>query len=454
MTRKTLKDALPPAKPRTASTALTPHLRRLRLLPHKEQTQRWVSSDALRSERDRPEKYLRKAKTPLIRQMSTWTVDDILTAQEAHERGEFETSGLLWLWMQRTTRLKAVLRKRVSALSGLTFRLDPASGAAASDPAEVSHAAWLEKIWFEIMPESLLQGLLRCVIGMGAALARVSWIDRDEKWFPCLTLWPADAFYYRDSEQCWYARTREGGDIKVHPGRGWFLWLPDGPLSFQSGSVLSLSIPCYLSSLADSDWANYNAANAAIVRKAIVPRGATRASKDLFLDQLEDLGRDNSSILCERNLDGSGFDFTYEGADGALTKTFLESKEDANKAITIEILGQDKTTDLGANGARSAVEALQGVEDAIVTQDAARFATAFRAQVLKPFFALNFGNDNLAPSPAWEVEGASPADLAVGDKATAEAATALDAALQGTGKVLDKLAYFERAGIPMRDAPV
>jgi phage gp29-like protein len=208
--------------------------------------------------------------------------------------------------------------------------------------------------------------------------------------------------------------------------------------------------------MSDTDWANYNAANATIVRKAVVPRGATRASKDLFLDQLDDLGRDSSSLLCERNVDGSGFDFEYIApGGGSQLDTFERSKADAAKQITIEILGQDKTTDMGANGARAAVETLQQVEDAIVAADAAGLSTVLRCQILEPWAALNLGSAALAPWPVWEVEQPENAgEIAASDKAVAEAAEALETALRGSGKALDKLAYFERAGIPMIDAPL
>jgi phage gp29-like protein len=412
-----------------------------------------VSSEELRT---RPDKYHRAVKTPIIRQLSTWTVDEILDTQDAHERGQMQQSGLLWLWMQRTSRLKAVLRKRAGALSSLPFQVDPASGSEDATPEELAVASLIEKQWFEILPEPTLKALVRAMVGQGVALARVTWCDDGVYWWPRLTVWPCDALYYRDSEQVWYARTREGGDRKICPGAGWLLWLPDGPLSFQTGSVLSLALPCLLSTLADSDWANYNAANAQIVRKVTVPRGATRASKDAFLDSVEGLGRDTSAVLCERNLDQSGFDFEYVSAGGTSTlDTFQRAKDDAAKQITIEILGQEKTTDLGQEGARSAVESLQSVEDAIIAADAASLSTAIREQILKPLCEYNWGSPELAPWPKWEID--LPADAAIAaktDLAMAQAADAITGSLQGTGKALDVLAYFERAGVPMIDAPV
>lgn len=454
MGRPTLKKQ-PAKSPPTEAHHKRP--RPLSLLPTKQSAQRWTSSSELRG---KPDRYMRQAKTPLIRQLSTWTVDDVLSAQEAHERGEFDRSGLLWLWMQRTSRLKAVLRKRTGALPSLPFTMEPAKGGAESTPQQNAIAAYLEQHWQEICPESLLRGIIRQSIGMGAALCRVSWRDDGRYWWPCLTLWPADAYYYQDSDCTWYARTREGGDIKVTPGKGWFLWLPDGPFSFQQGAVLSLAIPCLMSSLSDSDWANYNAANSVVIRLAEVPRGATRASKDLFLDNVEELGRSTSTLLCEKNIDKSGFGMTQLDTQTGNLDTFQRSKEVAEKQITIEILGQEKTTDLGGEGARSAVESLQGVEDAIIGADAEGFSTAFRQQVLMQMCLLNWGDGDLAPWPHWEVESTPEiSDKATGWVATADAIAKWDTLLSTTDKQVDRAALAEQIGVllqerPPSDAPV
>jgi phage gp29-like protein len=422
----------------------------LYLPPKRAPMQQWGPADRpLR--REHPDKYLRRAKIPQIRLMSTWTVDDILAAQDAHERGDLQ--GLCWLWMQRTPRLKSVLRKRVGALSALPFCMLPASGEKSASPEEKAIAKIFEREWPKIMPTALRKGIQRQAIGLGASLCRVHWVeDARGLWWPRLTLWPGDAFYYRDSDCSWYARTREGGDVKVTPGRGWFLFLPDGDLSFQSGSVVSLSIPCAISVMSNTDWMNYNAANAAVVKKVMVPRGATRTQKDLFYDQVDSIGRDNSAVTCEQNLDKSGFDFKYEQPGGTQIDTFERSKADASKEITIEVLGQEKTTDLGKEGARSAVEALQDVEDGIVADDATGLSGAAVVQLIAPTCHYNWGNRDLAPEPKWETEKPKAAkEIAEGDKATAEAVIVMDEALKGSGKKVDRPLYFERAGVTLID---
>lgn len=406
-------------------------------------------------ERGKPP-HQRKIKTPIIRLETSWDPESILEARDSHLRGNFQTSGLLWVWMLCTSRLKVALGKRTGALSAIPVTFSTTRDEKIATPEEKAIVSLWEKHFAQILPDALRQDLQRQAIGMGAALARVHWVDDGKHWWPTLTKWPDDAFYYNDSEMCWYARVREGADRKIKPGCGWVLWLPSGSNSFQLGAVASLGMECYLTTISKQDWANYNKANATAVKKAIVSRGMTRASKDLFLDQVEEVGEgENTTILCEQNIDKSGSDFEYvTTGDSAKADTFEKAKSDAEKTITIEILGQDKTTDLGQEGARSAVEALQGVEDRLVFGDGESLAEVIYTQLAKPWAEYNFGNCNLAPWSRWlPKDDNETLENAAKDKALADSAVALDNALQGTDMQLDKVKYFEQGGILMTSRP-
>jgi phage gp29-like protein len=448
--RRQQQNQTPPQKKTLSVVPAVPSRRAWSLPARAHKAQRW---DALFARPKPKNAYLRRIKTPLIKLETTWDQDSVLSARDEHLRGQFQSSGLLWVWMQTTSRLKIVLRKRIGALSALPFFCEPASGEKLGTPVERAAAKIWEREWFTMMPESLRQGIFRQAIGMGASLCRVTVHDDGRHWWPRLTLWPDDAFYYSDNDCCWYARNREGVDKKIKPGCGWFLWLPDGDRSFQMGAVASLGIECLLASMSKSDWANYNKANATVVKKAIVPKGLTREAKNLFLDQVEEVGEgENSTVLCEQQADKSGSDFVYVTAGDGKVTTFKESKADAESTITIEILGQEKTTDDGGVGTYDAVEALSGVEDRLVMGDAEGFATALRAQVLMPFCELNWSRPELAPWVKWKktIRGEKAAQ-ATEDKAVAEAASAISQTLRGSGKRLDTAKYLERAELPLLD---
>jgi len=396
----------------------------------------------------------RRIKSPQIRLETSWTPDDVLDARDAHLRGRFESSGLLWLWMLCTSRLKVVLGKRVSALAAIPVTVTPSRDLKIASPEEKAVARLWESRWPRILPEATRQELHRNAIGMGAGLARVSWeLCDDGRWWPSPVVWPTDAYYYNDVDCHWYAKTREGTDRKVRPGHGWLLWLPFGARGFQLGAVASLGMECLLVTMSKQDWANYNKANATAVKKAIVPRGMVTASKNDFLDQVEEVGEgDNTTILCEQNLDGSGSNFEYVTTEGTSKgETFEKAKADAEKTITIEILGQEKTTDDGGVGTYDAVEALQGVEDRMILGDGESLSEVLYRQLSTPWVEYNFGNASLAPWVRWQPKGTNETtENAPKDKALAEAAVAIRASLQDQDVDLDILSYYEAGGVPLK----
>jgi len=408
---------------------------------------------AVQMERVKPP-HQRKIKTPQIRLETSWTPDDVLDARDAHLRGRFESSGLLWVWMLCTSRLKVVLGKRVSALAAIPVTVTPTRDLKIASPEEKAVARLWESRWPRILPEAIRQELHRNAIGMGAALARVSWeLCDDGRWWPKVTPWSTDAYYYNDVDCYWYAKTREGTDRKVRPGHGWVLWLPNGAKGFQLGAVASLGMSCLLSTLSTQDWANYNKANATAVKKAIVPRGMPTSEKNDYLDQVEEVGEgENTTILCPQNLDGSGANFEYVTTEGASkAETFEKAKADAEKTITIEILGQEKTTDDGGVGTYDAVEALQGVEDRMILGDGESLSEVLYQQLSAPWAEYNFGNAALAPWVRWQPKGTNETtENAPKDKALAESAVAIRASLQDQEVDLDIIAYYEAGGIKMK----
>lgn len=400
------------------------------------------------------EKEKHAAAVPFIRTLSDWDVDTVKAALDAHERGTFSQSGLLWQWMQRDPRLRTVMNVRVSGIPRLPLTFE----AAEHDPPEAEATLAkdrLEEGWYGSFPESLVRKLLGVAVGMGVVVARVTWhVGRYGYWWPRLTVWPPEALRWDDTLRCFYAQTRAGGEVVVTPGDGeWFVWQPDGDRGFQLGAVMALALPVLITDLLTGDTVNLADAYGHPVRKAIVPRGASTTEKNNFLANLTALGRTTSSILCQKNLDGSGFDFEFVTLSTGETIAVIEEGLDrADIAKSTVILGQSLTTEVGDSGSRALGDVHQEIKGEILTADAEGFATALTAQVLRWWAKYNFGKKRLAPSPHWEAK--PPEDLgATADahvKAT-QAITALEGVLKGTGKKLNRLKYLEPLDLPLDD---
>jgi phage gp29-like protein len=403
-----------------------------------------------------PKRYVTK---PNIATQTEWTLDQIKSAINNHERGYFDRSGKLWQYLNRDDRLQAVLNVHVSALPALPVMISSANREPA--PAEIDIAKKLDDKIFDMLPEKTLRQLHRSSAGMGFALAQIEWrIDPDcGQWIPYLNPWPSENVRYDDSCQKWKVQTREGLEVDVTIGDGkWFLWLPDGDRSFQAANILALAFLCFITLNDWTDWIEANDAFGHPTRKATVPRAATQASKDLFFENLQALDRFVNTILCEQNTDKSGFDFDYVVADMKGVDSIERSLEQANKGKAILLNGQSLTTDVVATGALSLGRVHQEIKAQVITSVANSFATDYRSQVLKPMAYYNHGNASLAPWVEWDTR--PPIDQktrAESHVATSNAVKALQEILLTTDKELDILAYLEPLELALKDrltAPV
>jgi phage gp29-like protein len=202
---------------------------------------------------------------------------------------------------------------------------------------------------------------------------------------------------------------------------------------------------------------NYNDAYGHPVTKAIVPRGAPAAEVDTFMTNLRDISlRTRSTLVCKtpHNLDGSKFDFTYEHPGGTEGTAAFERQIDlANKAKAIVLKGQSLTTDVSSPGLALG-DARQQVEQRLFRGDAEGLATTLRRDVCRPWARWNFRKVSLAPWPSWDTS--PPADKLNETQAAvsaAQAIVALQAALKGTGRRLNVLAFLEQQGLPLEDDP-
>jgi phage gp29-like protein len=396
---------------------------------------------------------------PNITTQTEWTLDQIKSAINNHEKGYFDRSGKLWQYLNRDDRLQAVLNVHVSALPALPLTISSANRE--PKPEEITIATWLDDKIFDMLPEKTLRQLHRSSAGMGFALAQIEWKVDPELgyWIPYLNPWPAENVRYDDTCQKWKVQTREGVEVDVTLGDGkWFLWLPDGDRSFQAGNILALAFLCFITLNDWTDWIEANDAFGHPTRKATVPRAATPASKDLFFENLQALDRYVNTILCEKNTDGSGFDFEYVVADMKGVDSIERSLEQANKGKAILLNGQSLTTDVVATGALSLGRVHQEIKAQVIASVANSFATDYRSQVLKPMAYYNHGSANLAPWVEWDTR--PPIDQktrAESHVSTAAAVKALEEILNKTPKELDILAYLEPLELALKDrlsAPV
>jgi phage gp29-like protein len=355
------------------------------------------------------EERLPKVETPYIRQLSDWDVSSVLAALDAHERGDMNQSGLLWQWCQRDERLKSCLGDRAGALPSLPFTLDPATET--PSPEELVAAEALREGWHDCVPEEKTKSIVRVGVGMGVAVGHLHWkVGRRGFWWPRLTVFPGWAVRWDENCGAYKVQTRTGAEEVVTPGDGrWFLWEPEGDLSFQYGALLALAIPCLVTSLGWQDLVNFNDAYGHPIIKAKVPRAGLSSETDEFLDDLRSVNlreRRSLTVKTGHNADGSGYDFEYvtPGSSEGTVNSFERQIELANKAKAIVLKGQTLTTDVADSGSRALGDVHQRVESRLFRGDAQSLSTTLRRDICKPWARFNYGRASLAPWPRWNTD--------------------------------------------------
>jgi phage gp29-like protein len=429
-----------------------------------------------------------------VQALTSWTMSSILSALDQHDLGLFQQSSLAVDWMTRDGRLAAVLAKRIAGVFGEACGVQPAR--TPGSPRERKVARELEAGWMDAPSVAARKDLLKWGVMIGVGVGQLLWETRGGMWAQRLRAWHPQFLYYRWDLEQYHLLTRQGV-VPITPGDGtWILYEPYGERSWLSGAVRSLAIPVLMRGWDFRDWANFNQEHAVPIKKVSVPAGAetssaTGASKDSFLAGVQALGRDEpsqdaagypssasfwqeartptsdfllnvgrlgrytSTLVCEKNNDGSGYDLSIEEAVAETWKSFQASKGEIDNEISIRLLGSNLGTEVksgGKSGSSEAAGVHQEEENLFRADDASTLAACLRDQELKPWALYNYGDAELAPRPGWAVE--EPEDLDAKARTVASAGDALQkvrAALKGSGKTVDPAKFLEAFGVALVD---
>jgi phage gp29-like protein len=379
--------------------------------------------------------------------LSGWDVPSIKSALDSHELGQFQQSALLAEAMTRDDRIHATLNTRVLALLGceLSFELPKRVNKAKAKAAR----RLVADFWPEMATEEATSSMLRWSTLMGFSIAEIIWETSESTWMPRLKVWHPQFTYFNLITRKYVVLTGQG-PVEVTPGDGkWIVYAPQGLYrGWMSGSVRAVSIPWIGRTLSFRDWLRYNEVHGMPFRKAITPAGADPAATEAFWNSVVNLG--NEPVFeCPTGMgmDGKlGYDIQLvEPANQNSWEAFKEFRADCDKAIAIEHLGQNLTTEATSSGL-SRGDAQSEVRQDYLEADEKTFGACLQAQLLRPFCLYNSGDERLAPLPKRDVE--PPKDVAGETAARATAATTLTA-LATLSVPVDVRRFCEDVGIPL-----
>lgn len=382
-----------------------------------------------------------------------WTPPEIEGAVYSAQLGNLQSAADCISALRATDdRVGPVLSDRVLSTLGapLTFEAAPAGRLRR----RALRAAQLEEDFWEMCPERELEELYAWVAIMRIGLAELVWVEPDpadptgEKMIarirngrnvPRLKVWNPRNLRKDSVTGQWLVRLRDGTEEVVRPGGGkWVLVLGGGPAPWLAAPWIGVANLWSMKWDAATDWAEQGERYANGILWVDTPDGSTPADRKELREQFRTAGH-NPIVVGPPDHKGRILELKSAAWD-----THRARWELCNRGITIALLCNDLATESKASAGTGAN--LQGdVRDDIKAADARQMETDLRAQVLGPWARANFGDPELAPWPALDVEPATDQQaIALTWKMLFDAFR-----IAGENNVpVDKLAIMEMFGIP------
>jgi phage gp29-like protein len=324
---------------------------------------------------------------PNIRTVSTWDPPKIRSALRQLQAGSFLQAATLWDAILDDDRVQAVMGTRTKGVLGLPLNF------------EGDNQAALEAIdddFWDMMPEETLDELLTDGLGLGASPAQINYERKRGRWLPVLEIWHPSLLRYSEYENLWYIHTNQGEKL-LEPDQGkWMLFTPTGRRRYwRKALVRSLAIPWLAKRYAISDWQRFSEVLGGGIKKGKVPRGADTDDVNRFQDDLYNLASSGVVIVPE------GFDVDLVVASAHQPDAFERLIAWADKAIATAVLGQNLTTEPGAN--QSGITGAREVRQDVLEADGEVLSTAVHKALMIPWAELNIGNpEQNTPWPMWD----------------------------------------------------
>lgn len=390
------------------------------------------------------------ARAPSVgRSFTRWTPDDLEAAEALTAGGQLQRVADLCWALLGDGRVKAALDTRVKGLLRLPIKWDVPRGGA-----KVKRALEAEGDWYAMHSEAALFSLFAWGLLLGVGIAQRVWVLRGDRWIGVLRPYNARYLRWDARRRVWVVRT-ETGDVDILPGnKRWVLYAPscsgapDGDeLPWMYGAWRALGAPWLGKFFAWGDWQGYGQVHGAPIRTADLSE--EKPPKAELVTQLGDtlgnVGGDASVI------GPPGSKIRLVEAVGNTWQTFKESIAAAAVEIVIALTGQSSSTEI-VEGQETGATLHGQVRRDLIGADEQTGSTCTHG-LIEDYCEVNWSDRGIATWARWDTTPPSDAK-ARGDAmlSLGNGIASIEAVLP-PGKVLDRAAEFERAGIPLLDAP-
>jgi len=364
---------------------------------------------------------------PPTRSYVQWT-PALLQAAEVHATGgDLRLAAELCDFLWADGRVSTALETRARGLLKHHLSFERAGDKRRSGRAV--RALEADEDWWTMAPEAELLALLGWGLLLGVGIARLEWeVSAKGRWLPRLTVrHPRDLRYEAVTRQ-WLLRVDTGHEIEIKPGdREWVLYTPTaGPQPWMYGKWRSVAPFVLGRTYGWSDWQQQSALHGSGVRIIEAPENA--------LDEMCEKATEDAAALRAGGAwcPPPGFKVTVSEAAASTWETFPAQLSTAAVEIAVSITGQNLSSEVRP-GVDTGATFQAEVRSDLIAGDGEGLSTCLHDQMLVPWADVNFGDEGIAPWPAWAVVTADALTArSAALKSFADALSALREALRGT----------------------
>ena len=365
-----------------------------------------------------------------------------LAAKQAYrnaQAGNLQTAADLCDALRSDARIRSCLNTRANALLGCPLEFEGA-GDGRKRTGVIKALDDGGEFW-EMVPEAEATQVLTWGWLLNMGPGELVWRREDGVWKQRLVPKHPRNLRFDYVTRGWKLMVDSGKEIDFTPGDGhWVLFQPFGANNpWTHGLWWALTLLYLAKAYADFDWGRRNEARGRAALVGTTPDGAVDTDRDEFARQIASLRTQLGIAL------PSGYDLKAVDFGGDDHETFSTRIDKADASIAILLLGQNLSTEV-KGGSFAAAKSHESVRQDYLERDAEGFATWCRAEVLRPWANVRFGDHENAPWPVWDTE--PPEDLVQAADTTKKASEAL-ALLLAKGVQVDVTAYCERFNIPL-----
>jgi hypothetical protein len=378
------------------------------------------------------------------------------------EQGSFYQSAYLWDGMTRDDRLSNALSMRIDRLIGSPMEIEPAiddedeeqedtgvdDGMPTLDAGKAKAiSSALERQITQIMPLHQLYRFLSNGIGLSVAIAQKLTQKQLKSSTPTMFVWNNRYLRYDWLLRCYRLVTENKGEISIEPDDPeWMIYEPYGPYGWINGALVRpTAMPWLIRHWVRAWWARHQEVHGQPLRLGIIPSQREPKDESQFLQQLSNLAHEAVIRLPrtgEKN--EQGFDVKLLEAASDSWEGFSKLLQHCDDSFSILFLGQRQSTD-GQGGLGSSENAGESTMMRITRKDAL-VCDIVRDQLIKPWAAANYGDEEYAPYVRFRTE--PPEDEGKTAKTDLAVAQAV-AAFKTAGAPINVRSYLEERGYPL-----